>query len=178
VPGYGLDDRVIEVRSPVEARDFSSNFCVKTVPGAHPTSCTMGTGGPFPGGKARPVRHTDHSSHLVPRLRMSRSYTSSPPASPKVCCGTALLFNLNHMMDLFFVSDMILKKYIYCNKFAGSIHNGSLLQWKLNTQLLITVHNSSRILTHVWQILELQPILLLSSSFSTGCLIQIPNYNQ
>jgi hypothetical protein len=66
----------------------------------------------------------------------------------------------------------------YCNKFAGSIHNWSLLHWKLNTQLLITVHNSSRILTHVWQILELQPILLLYSSFSTGSLIRIPIYNQ
>jgi hypothetical protein len=29
--------------------------------GAHPASCTMGTGGPFPGGKARPERDADHS---------------------------------------------------------------------------------------------------------------------
>jgi hypothetical protein len=28
-------------------------------------------------------------------------------------------------------------------------HNGSLLHSKFNTQLLITVHNSSRILTHI-----------------------------
>jgi hypothetical protein len=48
VSDYGLDDRVIEVRSPTEAEDFSS-------------SCTMGTGGPFPGGKARPGRDADHS---------------------------------------------------------------------------------------------------------------------
>jgi hypothetical protein len=26
-----------------------------------PASCTMGTGGPFPGGKARPGRDADHS---------------------------------------------------------------------------------------------------------------------
>jgi hypothetical protein len=26
-----------------------------------PASCPMGTGGPFPGGKARPGRDTDHS---------------------------------------------------------------------------------------------------------------------
>jgi hypothetical protein len=38
----------------------------------------MGTGGPFPGGKARPGRDADHSPHLVPRSRMSRSYTFSP----------------------------------------------------------------------------------------------------
>jgi hypothetical protein len=41
------------------------------------TTCTVGTGGPFPGAKARPGRDTDHSlPHLVPRSRMSRSYTS------------------------------------------------------------------------------------------------------
>jgi hypothetical protein len=55
---------------------FSSSLCVQTGFGAHPASCTMGTGGPFPGGKA--VILTTHP-HLVPRSRMSRSYTSSPP---------------------------------------------------------------------------------------------------
>jgi hypothetical protein len=49
---YGLDDRAIQVRSPAEAKDFSSNLCVQTGSGAHPASCTMGTGGPFPGGKS------------------------------------------------------------------------------------------------------------------------------
>jgi hypothetical protein len=61
VPGYGLDDRAIEVRSSAEAKDFSSSLCVKTDSGAHPASCTMGTGGPIPEGKARPVRDADHS---------------------------------------------------------------------------------------------------------------------
>jgi hypothetical protein len=28
---------------------------------SRPASCTMGTGGLFPGGKARPVRDADHS---------------------------------------------------------------------------------------------------------------------
>jgi hypothetical protein len=28
--------------------------CVHTGSGAHPASCTMGTGGPFPGAKAKP----------------------------------------------------------------------------------------------------------------------------
>jgi hypothetical protein len=36
----------------------------------------------FPGGKARPGRDADHSPHLVPRSRMSRSYTTSPKAPP------------------------------------------------------------------------------------------------
>jgi hypothetical protein len=38
-----------------------SSLCVQTGSGAHPASCTMGTGGPFPGGKARPWRDNDHS---------------------------------------------------------------------------------------------------------------------
>jgi hypothetical protein len=56
VSGYGLDDRAIGVQSPTGAKDFSSNLCAQTGSGAHPASCTMGTGGPFRGGKARPGR--------------------------------------------------------------------------------------------------------------------------
>jgi hypothetical protein len=47
------------VRFPTEAEDFSSRLCVQTGSGAHPASCTMRTGGPFPGGKARPGRDAD-----------------------------------------------------------------------------------------------------------------------
>jgi hypothetical protein len=61
VSDYGLDDRAVGVRSPAGAEDFSSNLCVQTGSGANPASCTMGTGGPFPGGKARPGRDADHS---------------------------------------------------------------------------------------------------------------------
>jgi hypothetical protein len=52
VSDYGLDDRAIGVRSPAGAKDFSSSFYVQTGSEAHPASCTMGTGGPFPGGKS------------------------------------------------------------------------------------------------------------------------------
>jgi hypothetical protein len=52
VSDYGLDDREIGVRSPAGAKDFSSILCVQTGSGTHPASCTMGTGGPFPGGKS------------------------------------------------------------------------------------------------------------------------------
>jgi hypothetical protein len=61
VSDYGLDDRTIGLRSPGGAKDFSSILCVQTGSGAHPASCTMGNGGTFPGGKARPGRDTDHS---------------------------------------------------------------------------------------------------------------------
>jgi hypothetical protein len=40
---------------------FSSSPCVQTGSGAHPASYPVGTGGPFPGGKARPGRDADHS---------------------------------------------------------------------------------------------------------------------
>jgi hypothetical protein len=61
VSGYGLDDRAFGVRSPAAAKDFSSSLCVQTGSGAHPASCAMGTGGPFPGGKSRSGRDADHS---------------------------------------------------------------------------------------------------------------------
>jgi hypothetical protein len=49
------------VRSPTEAEDFSFSLYVQTGSGAHPASYPMGTGGPFPGGKAWPGRDADHS---------------------------------------------------------------------------------------------------------------------
>jgi hypothetical protein len=61
VSDYGLDDRAIGVRSPAGAEDFSCSLCVQTGSGAHPASCTMGIGGPFPGGEARPERDADNS---------------------------------------------------------------------------------------------------------------------
>jgi hypothetical protein len=72
--------------------EFSSSLCVQTVSGVHPASCTMGTGGTFPELKrGRGVRLTTHP-HLIPRSRLSRSYTSSPPSSFMACSGTALVF--------------------------------------------------------------------------------------
>jgi hypothetical protein len=61
VSDYGLDDRAIGVRSPAGAKDFSCNLCIQTGSGAHPASCTMGTGVLSPGVKARPGRDADHS---------------------------------------------------------------------------------------------------------------------
>jgi hypothetical protein len=61
VSDYGLEDRAIGVPSPAGVEDSSSSLCVQTGSGAHPASCTMGTGGPFPGGKTRPGRDADHS---------------------------------------------------------------------------------------------------------------------
>jgi hypothetical protein len=61
VSDYGLDDRAIGVPSPAGAKDSSSNLCVQTGSEAHPASCTMGTGGPFPEAKrGRGVRLNTH----------------------------------------------------------------------------------------------------------------------
>jgi hypothetical protein len=95
VSGYRLDDRAIGVRSPAEAKDSSSSFCVQTDSGAHPASGTVGTAGVLSPGlkRGRGVTLTTHS-HLVPRSRMSRSYTSSPLSAFMECIGTALAFSL------------------------------------------------------------------------------------
>jgi hypothetical protein len=65
VPGYRLEDRAIEVQSRQWQNDINSSLCVQTVSGAHPASCTMGTGGPFPGGKSRPGCDADYSLFTV-----------------------------------------------------------------------------------------------------------------
>jgi hypothetical protein len=87
VSDYRLDDRG---STPGEANYFFSSLCVQTGLEAQPSSCTMGTGGPFPGGKARQGRNADHSLHLLPMLRMSRSCTSTPWRLQGVVSGTAL----------------------------------------------------------------------------------------
>jgi hypothetical protein len=58
VSDYGLDDRG---SIPDRGRGFFSSPCVQTSSGAHPASYSMGTGGSFPGSKARPGRDADHS---------------------------------------------------------------------------------------------------------------------
>jgi hypothetical protein len=70
-------------------KDFSSSLCVQTSPVAHPTSCPMGTGVPFPGSKERPERDADHS------LPSSAEVISSRPCASMGCSGTALPFYVN-----------------------------------------------------------------------------------
>jgi hypothetical protein len=69
------------VRSPAEEKDFSSNIFVQTNSEAHPASYPMCIGGPFPKGKAQSGLDANHSPHLEPMSRMSRSYNSSPPCA-------------------------------------------------------------------------------------------------
>jgi hypothetical protein len=60
------------VRSPEEAKDFSSNPCVQTSSESHPASYPLSTGV----NRGRGMTLTTHP-YLLPSSRMSRSYTSS-----------------------------------------------------------------------------------------------------
>jgi hypothetical protein len=97
VSDYGLDDRAIGVRSPAGAKDFSSILGVQTGSGAHPASCTMGTGGPFPGGKAGPggvaVPSTPYSGVVGYLLVL---FPLSPQAPPWRVAGLLYLY-LSHL---------------------------------------------------------------------------------
>jgi hypothetical protein len=76
-------------RSPAGAKDFSRSFCVQTGSGAHPTSCTMCTGGPFPGTKRGQGVALTIYPHPVPRSRMSGATPPHPPSATMACSGTA-----------------------------------------------------------------------------------------
>jgi hypothetical protein len=96
VSSYGLDYRAMEVRSPAGAKDFSSILCVQTGYGAHPASCTMGTGGPFPGGKSAAEAWR---WPLTPIYCRGREWVGAipllPPSACVACSGTALAFSLS-----------------------------------------------------------------------------------
>jgi hypothetical protein len=83
VSEYELDDRAIRIRSPAETQGFSSILCVQTGSGVLPVSCPVGTGGHFPGAKARPGRDGDHSppssAEVMNELKL---YFLSPQAPP------------------------------------------------------------------------------------------------
>jgi hypothetical protein len=93
VTGYGLEDRAIEVRFSAEAKLFFPLTSVSR-PALGPTQPPVQwvPGVNSPGLKrGRGVTLTTHP-HLVPRTRMSRSYTSSPPLASVACSGTTLAF--------------------------------------------------------------------------------------
>jgi hypothetical protein len=105
VSDYGLDDRAIGVRFPAGSKDFSSNFCVQTGSEAHPASCTMGTGGPFPGGKARPRRDADHLPPSSAEVVNEELYLLSlPPSACMACNGTAfLLYYIFYLITMYVI---------------------------------------------------------------------------
>jgi hypothetical protein len=116
VSDYGLNDRAIEVRSPTGTKDFSSILCVQTGSEAHPASCTMGNGGPFPGGKARPGRDSDHSPPSSAEVVNSRCYISSPLLRLHRCVVGLLftnnrknVYNISHIYSLVWKKKKIMR---------------------------------------------------------------------
>jgi hypothetical protein len=89
ISDYRLDHRG---SIPAEAKEFSSSLCVQTSSGAHPASLPRGTGGPFPGVKRGwGVKLTIHL-HLVPRSRMTRSYSLLPLGAKMAVAGQLHFF--------------------------------------------------------------------------------------
>jgi hypothetical protein len=77
VSDYGLDDRVIGVRSLIGAKNLPLAFVYRLAPGPTQPAVQWVLGVLFPGLKrGRWVTLTTHS-HLVPKSRMRRSCTSS-----------------------------------------------------------------------------------------------------
>jgi hypothetical protein len=74
-------------RIPVGARFFAH---IQTGPGAHPASCTMGTGS-FPGVK-QPGCDADTHPLLAPRSRMSRAIPLFPSGFLVACYGVTFTF--------------------------------------------------------------------------------------
>jgi hypothetical protein len=91
VSDYGLDDRAIGVRSPTGSKDFSSILCVQTGSGAHPASCTMGTGGPFPWRKSAAGAWRWPLTLIYFRGReWVGAIPPIPPSASMACSGTSL----------------------------------------------------------------------------------------
>jgi hypothetical protein len=91
-------DWTVGVRFLTEAKDLSSSPCVQTSSEANPASYPRGIGG-----KSRPGREADHSPHLLPRSRMSMSYTFSLPWRLHGGSGTVdffLLFAVGLSIDV------------------------------------------------------------------------------
>ena len=100
---YELDGPGIESR-------WGARFSapVQTGPGAHPASCTMGTGS-FPGVKnGRGVTLTHHFL-LVPLVMKEESYTSTPPIGRRACTEPQCLYK----GDLYLYLYVHFRKY-YC----------------------------------------------------------------
>jgi hypothetical protein len=79
---------------PVGARFFAH---VQTGPGAHPASCSMGTG--YFLGVQRPGRGADHPPPPSAEVENEHSYTSTPPVGPSwPVIGRSLPLPLPHLI--------------------------------------------------------------------------------
>jgi hypothetical protein len=76
-------------------REFFSSLYVQTGSGAHPASCTVGTGNPIPGVKAWPGYDTDHSSPSSAKVKNELElYVLSPQVLPWHVVGHFLQYDM------------------------------------------------------------------------------------
>jgi hypothetical protein len=76
--GYGLEDRMIRVRFPAEAGNFSFRYLVQTSSGAQPASYPLGIGDSFSGGKSEADRSPPSSAEVKECVQL---YLYSPNTS-------------------------------------------------------------------------------------------------
>jgi hypothetical protein len=74
-----------------ERYEFKLSLCPDRLWGP-PSLLYSGYRGSFPGLKRSPGMTLTTHPHLMPRSKMSRNYTSSPPGDFVACSGTALVF--------------------------------------------------------------------------------------
>jgi hypothetical protein len=101
---------------------ISSSLCVQTGSGAHPASHPMGTGGPFPGGKARPRRDADHS----------------PPTSAEVKYEWELYLLSSHVPSWRVAGQLYLLKFESIFHIQCKCHHVS---WRMSTRTLVSHWN-------------------------------------
>jgi hypothetical protein len=93
VSDYKLDD---QFQSPVEAKHSSCSLCVQKSTEIYQASYPMGTGDPFLGIMCGWGMMLTTHPLLVPRSRISRSYTSTPPWCLYGDSETALLYFIEY----------------------------------------------------------------------------------
>jgi hypothetical protein len=91
VSGYELDNQAIEVRSPAEARGFSSILLCPDRLWGPPSLLYSGYRGPFSGDTARPGRDADHSAPSIAEVDELELYLLSSQA-PAWRVVTAFIF--------------------------------------------------------------------------------------
>jgi hypothetical protein len=123
--------------SPTEAEDFFSSPCVQTGSGAHPASYPMGTGGPFPGGKARPGRDADHSTPSSANVKYELElYLLSPHVPPWRVAGQLYFSLLCFLTSSIYVLRLVGDDVLTSNRMrieAESISNLGRNKYALNT---------------------------------------------
>jgi hypothetical protein len=97
----------------VKGRNRQPRQCVQTGSGAHPVSIQWVLGVLSPGVKrGRGVMLTTHP-HLVPRLRMSGSYTSSSPCASMACSGvTFLLQAVKNLLQVQYQKKQVFREHV------------------------------------------------------------------